>query len=194
LSRLDRALRALDEAHGGDPVRESVGGREWPRELLYAERMTQWVGRLAPEASDALRLAARAQHLRRWEIPRRDYPGGRRGYLRWRTRLYGHQAKCAASILRDAGHDETTIGRVCAMLRKEGLRRDPEAQLLEDAACLVFLEHDLPGFAREHEPDKVVDVLRKTWLKMSPAAHRAALALPLAAEERTLVRRALAQP
>jgi hypothetical protein len=189
--RFRAAIARIDAAHAEDPSREVVDGREVPRELLYAERMTRWLERLAPEASEALRLAVRAQHLRRWSIPRDRYPMDRHGYLRWRTELAREHAESTGEILRAVGYDEETIRRVQALLRKQGLRTNEETQILEDAACLVFLEHDFAAFARKQEEAKLIEILRKTWLKMSPRAHTAALALPLAPEHRSLVERAL---
>lgn len=187
--RLAVAIAALDAANAADP-RRTPDGR--PVEVVYAERMSAALARLVPDASEALRLAVRAQHLRRWEIPRDRYPRDRRGYLAWRTALYRHHADAAAPILRAAGYDETTVGRVGSLLMKQRLRDDPEAQALEDCACLVFLEHHLAEFAAAHDEAKVLDIIRKTWRKISPRGREAALALDLPPAARTLVERALA--
>jgi len=195
--RFARALAAIDAANAQDPnpdpIPDAPGGAGVPAGLAYGRRMTAWVERLKPDASQALRLAARAQHIRRWEIPRADYPEGRDGYLRWRTRLKRHHAKIAAAILQDAGYDAATIERVQALLRKRGVKTDPETQTLEDAACLVFLETGLAEFARSHDPQKVVGILRKTWGKMSDAGRSAALELDLPDEARALVAEALGE-
>ncbi|UCH73347.1 MAG: DUF4202 domain-containing protein [Rhodospirillales bacterium] len=191
--RLEAAFAAFDEANAADPNKVAAGGREWPKELVYARQMTGWLERFAPRASEALRLAARCQHIRRWEIPRDDYPRDRIGYLKWRTELKRMHAQIAGEILELVGYDDATIGRVQSLLKKERLKSDPEAQTLEDVVCLVFLENWFADFSRQHEPGKVVDIVAKTWKKMSPAGHRAALALveDLPADARVLVERAL---
>jgi hypothetical protein len=153
--------------------------------------MSEWLERLEPNASEALRLAVRAQHIRRWTIARSDYPMDRSGYLRWRAALAKLHAETAGRILREAGYDEDTVRRVAALIRKERLKLDPEAQLLEDVACLVFLENYFADFASRHDEIQVVEILRKTWKKMSGRGHAAALALPLAPHARALVERAL---
>lgn len=192
--RFARAMAAIDAANAADPNVVEAGGRKVAKEVLYAEQMTRWLGRLAPGASEALRLAVRAQHIRRWEIPRDDYPRDRVGYLKWRTDLKHFHARLAGGILEEAGYDAETIGRVQALLKKERLKQDPEAQTLEDAACLVFLENYFADFAKEHDEDKIVSILRKTWKKMSPAAREMALALEMPESAHALVEKALAAP
>ncbi|SMF36281.1 protein of unknown function [Tistlia consotensis] len=179
--RLTAAYVAIDAANAEDPRREAgAGGEELPRELLYGRRMTAWLERLYPEAGTALRLAARAQHIRRWEIPRRDYPDGRTGYLRWRRELQRRHAGHAAAILAGVGYPPETIERVRALLQKQGAGRDPDVARLEDAICLVFLESELTAFVARHPSEKIVEILRKTWVKMTPVGQAAArrLALP----------------
>lgn len=192
--RLEAALAAFDEVNAEDPNQVEAEGLKWPKELLYARQMTRWLERFAPDASEALRLAARCQHIRRWQIPRNSYPRDRIGYLKWRTELKQLHARVAGKILADVGYGHDTIARVQSLLKKERLKSDPEAQTLEDVVCLVFLENWFDDFSKQHEPDKVVDIVAKTWKKMSPAGHRAALALAgnLPAEARALVERALA--
>jgi hypothetical protein len=193
-SRFKAAIAAFDAANADDPNVVDVRGVEIPKELLYAHQMTRWLGRLVPDASEALKLAARSQHIRRWEIPRGGYPMDRTGYLKWRTELKNFHATVAGEILAGAGYDEATVARVQSLLRKERLKRDPEAQQLEDVVCLVFLENYFADFSKQHDPNKVIDIVRKTWTKMSPAGHEAALALELPAEARALVEKALAGP
>src|SRR3954466_9275916 len=136
--RFAEAIRRFDAANAEDPNREAdESGALVSSELLYARRMTAWLARLYPDASEALRLAARAQHLRRWMIARDRYPIDRAGYHRWRTALYSFHAEQAGAILRECGYDETTVARVGSLLRKERLKADAEAQALEDVACLV---------------------------------------------------------
>src|SRR5262245_41082033 len=138
--RFQAAIARFDAANAEDPNKERFQGREYPKELLYAERMTAWLERLAPDASEALQLAVRSQHLCRWKIPRDQYPRDRTGYLRWRTDLQKFHAEQAGNILHEVGYDETLIARVQSLLRKQRLKQDPETQTLEDVACLVFLE------------------------------------------------------
>jgi hypothetical protein len=191
--RFARAVAAFDAANAEDPHTITQGGETAPKELLYARQMTAWLDRLAPEASETLKLAARCQHIRRWAIPRDDYPKDRTGYLRWRTDLKNFHAEHAGEILMSVGYDDATIARVKALLRKQRLKRDPESQLLEDVVCLVFLENTFLDFSRQHDDAKVIDIVRKTWDKMSSAGHDAALTLDLPAEARRLVAAALAE-
>ena len=174
------AIARFDAANAEDPNRESVGGRGRPKELLYAERLTAMLARYAPDAPEALRLAARCQHIQRWKIPRADYPMTRPGYHQWRTRLRDFHADLAATILREAGYDETIVARVRSLIRKEALKTDPEVQALEDVVDLVFLESYLGDFVAKH-PDydeaKFVDILKKTAIKMSARGREAALTL-----------------
>jgi len=177
--RLRRALEAFDRANAADPHRELVDGQEVPKELIYGRRMSEWLERLCPDASEALRLAARCQHIERWVTPRESYPAGRVGYLTWRRDLKRYHADRAGEILSGLGYSDGVAARVQALVRKERLKQDEDAQTLEDVVCVVFLAHYLVDFAEKHPSDKVVEILRKTWAKMSPAGREAALALPL---------------
>ena len=184
--RLDRALAQFDAANAADPNREVVDGRSRPKELLYAERLTAMMARVAPDATETLRLAARCQHIERWTIPRATYPMTRAGYRQWRTRLSDYHAQRAGAILRDAGYDAASIARVASLIRKEALKTDLEAQTLEDVVALVFLESYLDDFVATHpawDEAKFVDILQKTARKMSAQGRAAALtiiALPAA--------------
>ncbi len=191
MDRLERAMEALDALHAEDPERIAIGCEEVPAELAYARRMSAALATLVAQPSEALRLAARAQHLCRWRLPRASYPEGKGGYHAWRREEQRRHAALAAETLRAAGYDEATIARVEALVAKKELARDPEAQALEDAACLVFLEHHAADFARGREEAQLVDILRKTWRKMSPRAHELALALALPPEVRALLERTL---
>lgn len=176
--RFRAAIAAFDAANAQDPRREpDAAGTDQPRELLYARRMTEMLERFAPDAPEPVWLAARCQHIRRWEIPRDAYPRTPEGYKAWRNRLMDFHASTAGAMLRAAGYDDATIARVRSLLRKERLKRDPGAQLLEDVVGLVFLEHYLEGFVAEH-PEygeaKLADILKKTWAKMSPRGRAAA--------------------
>jgi hypothetical protein len=191
-TRFDEALARIDAANAEDPTLTVVNGVAFPHELHYARRMTEWLGRLEPDASEALRLAVRCQHLCRWTIPRSQFPMTRLGYLQWRSTLARFHADKAAEILRAVGFEDDAVARVQSLVRKERIKTDPEAQTLEDVACLVFLEDELADFARRHDEDKVVRILQKTWGKMSKRGHEAALALGLSSAERELLRKALA--
>ena len=192
VDRLQRALDAFDRANAADPNLENVDGKDLPKELIYGRRMSAWLDRLCPEASEALRLAARCQHIERWVKPRATYPDGRIGYLAWRRDLKRYHADRARGILAELGYPEAVITRVQALVRKERLKQDEEAQTLEDVVCVVFLAHHLSDFARRHESAKVVEILRKTWAKMSPVGRDAACALPLDPALEGLLRAALA--
>ena len=173
------AIAAFDKANTEDPNIVSTDGGEQPKELCYSQRMSDMQERYAPEASEAVKLAVRAQHIQRWKIPRTDYPMDRHGYLQWRTRLYKFHAEIASGIMKKVGYGDEIITRVMAMLSKKGLKVNAEAQLLEDIVGLVFIEHYLVGFAAHHpeyHDNKLVRIIRKTWQKMSPRAHAFALA------------------
>lgn len=191
--RLQRAIEALDALHAQDPVKVEIGGRTIADELLYAERMTEALAKLDPAPSEALAIAVRAQHLCRWRLPRDRYPEGKAGYHAWRREAARQHAELAASTLREAGYDEATIARVTSLIEKKNRARDPEAQALEDAACLVFLEHHLEPFAAGRDDAQMVEILQKTWRKMSSQARALALGLPLTGRSRALVAKALAE-
>ena len=180
--RFAAAVRRIDAANAEDPLQ---------KELVYSQRMTAWLERIEPGASEALRLAARAQHIRRWMIPRSSYPMDRVGYLTWRTTLYKFHAEEVSQILHEVGYDEGTIARVASLVRKERIKTDPEAQTLEDVICLVFLENYFAEFALGHDEEKVVGILRKTWKKMSERGRAEALKLEMPPEARRLVDKAL---
>ncbi len=187
-----RAIEQIDAVHSLDPTRVSYGELTMAAELLYAHRMTQWLDKLYPDASEALQLAVRAQHIRRWEVPRGSYPMDRAGYHRWRTGLYSFHAKVTAEILTTVGYDSSTIERVKSLLKKERLKTDPKTQALEDVICVVFLENYFAEFAARHDEQKVIGILRRTWAKMSPVGREAALKLPMPPEAAALVGKALA--
>jgi hypothetical protein len=182
--RFDQAIAAIDAVNAEDPNE---------KEPLHARLVTEWVRRLRPDAGEELLLAARAHHIRRWASPRSSYPDGRAGYLRWRRDLHQAHARDVAEILSTAGYDEATIVRVQDLVRKKGLGKDPDAdvQVLEDALCLVFIETQFRELADRLEPDKMVDVTRKTLVKMSDEAKTHALSLDLPPEDRAVVEQAL---
>lgn len=177
--RFEQAVRDFDAAHVEDPERVSTSAGERPWSVHYHARLAHWVDVLAPDASEPLRLAARCQHIRRWSIPRSDFPEGPLGYKKWRSTLALFHADEAESALRAAGYDDSVVERVRALLIKKGLKSDAEVMAFEDAICLTFLENQLASFATRHERDKLIDILQKTWAKMTPRGH--AVAMDLAA-------------
>lgn len=186
-----RARQLIDTAHAADPTRAPSGRAA---ELIYADRMEAWVARLVQNAPPLLRLAARCQHLERWTVPRATFPLDRPGYLQWRRSLYTKQAERARALLIEAGVPASEAAEVATWVSKSGLKTNPGTQTLEDAACLVFLENEIGAFAAQHADyprEKFVDILRKTWRKMSPAAQQAALALELPPAIAALVREAV---
>lgn len=187
-----RARQLIDAAHAGDPVRTAAGQ---PAELAYADAMERWVTALDPKAEALLRLAARCQHLERWRVPRSTFPLDKPGYHAWRRTLYTQQAERARSLLLESGLCADQADEVAVWVSKNGLKTNPGTQMLEDAACLVFLQQEIEGFAAQHADyprEKFIDILRKTWRKMSAPAQAAALKLELPPAISALVRDAVA--
>ncbi|MDH3484603.1 MAG: DUF4202 domain-containing protein [Myxococcales bacterium] len=191
MSRFEEAIRRFDQANAQDPRSEMVNGQPLPSGLIYGQRMSTRLVVFAPDAPETVKLAARAQHIRRWEVPRDTYPEGRAGYLKWRTDLYKRHGDIAGAILKDVGYDDTTIERVKTLLRKRGLKTDPDVQLLEDVICLVFLQHYFHDFAKQHPEEKLITIVQKTWKKMTEKGHEAALKLDYAPEDLSLIQKAL---
>ena len=189
--RFSKAVARFDAENSRDPNQVVVDGITHPQELLYAIRLTDCVARLQPNASEQLLLAARCQHICRWTIPRSNYEMNRAGYLRWRTELKQFHASKSEEILREVGYDDELISRVREMNLKKNLGRDPECQVLEDALCLITLQYQLSDLVAKTDPVKMVEILRKTWKKMSPAAHAAALKLSYTDAEKELLNQAL---
>jgi hypothetical protein len=172
------AIAAIDKANAEDPNRETADGKEYPKELLYSHRMTEMQERYIPDASEAVKLAVRAQHIQRWKIPRSSYPMDKQGYLQWRTGLYKFHADAVGEIMKNAGYDDEMMERVRKIVGKKGLKVNPETQLMEDVVDLVFIEHYLTGFVAQHpeyDEAKWIPIIRKTWQKMSSNAHEFAL-------------------
>lgn len=190
--RFEAALRRFDLENSRDPNKVLLGGIEQPRELVYATWLTDCVLKLQPEASEELRLAARCQHLCRWMIPRDTYPMTRAGYLQWREALKKFHAQKAGEILREAGYPEETIARVQSLNLKKDFPQDPETRVLEDALCLVFLEHQFGELARKSSEQKMINALKKSWKKMTPAAQTYARGLVYDPLEKELLAKALA--
>jgi hypothetical protein len=194
MGRYQALIAAIDAANADDPRKVAVDGAERPFEIVYAERMSARLCALYPDASELLKIATRAQHLRRWEIAREDYPLGRHGYNEWRKACRVHHARLVGELMRARGYDDAAADHVGALIRKEKLKKDPESQALENIAAIVFLEHYFDNFHekyKDYDDDKIVDILGKTLCKMSPKGHAAALALPLPERTRGLVAAAI---
>ncbi len=177
---LEQAIALIDEANSEDPNKDTDNdGKEWPKELLYSHRMTDMLNRFKPDADEVHQISMRAQHITRWKSARSDYPMDRKGYHRWRSDLYTFQADAAADIMQQVGYDEESIERVKKAIGKRGIKSNPDTQLLEDIADLVFIEHYMLEFAGKHgeySEEKWIDIIQKTWRKMSDEAHEFALA------------------
>ena len=190
-TKFERAIAQFDALNSKDPNIEVFEGKNYPKEVLYAQRMSHSLSAFDPNASEVLQLAARCQHLCRWEIARSEYPTGKVGYHQWRNSLKMLHADKANEVLTTIGYNEEVIERVQFLVLKKQLKKDAETQTLEDVICLVFLEFYFMPFAAKHTEEKVIDILRKTWRKMSAEGQAAALKLPLSEEAKTLVRKAL---
>jgi hypothetical protein len=189
--RFASAIEQIDVTNAADPNRELFAGRELAKEIVYSQRMTEWLSRLEPNASEALRLAVHGQHICRWTIPRESYPMDRVGYLKWRADCKLMHAEKLGEILTSVGYEHSIIERVQSLVKKEHLKADPETQLLEDVVCLVFLENYFAAFSTQHDEAKLIEIVRKTWKKMSERGHAAALGLPLTEETNAIVGKAL---
>lgn len=189
--KLLEAFRLFDEANSKDPNSEVVNGKTYPKEALYASRMTDTLNKFELKASEALKLTARCQHICRWEIPRESYEMNRTGYLRWRQELKKFHAQKAKKILVDLNYDEAVISQVEFLLLKKQLKKNHETQTLEDVICLVFLEYYFEPFAKKHSDEKVINILQKTWRKMSEKGQQAALQLSFSEKSGNLVQKAI---
>jgi hypothetical protein len=176
--KLELVLNLIDEANAQDPNREIWQRQTYPKELLYGMRMTACLEKFHPAPCEILQIAARGQHIRRWEIPRNSYPETREGYLKWRTRLYGFHADQVTGLMDQVGYGEEELQRADKILQKRGMHTDPEVQTIEDVACLVFLEFTLPSFVEQADQEKLPGIVRKTWKKMSENARSVAITLP----------------
>jgi len=190
--RFEAAIRKFDAANSDDPNVEVADGISYPKEVLYAQRMSACLQEVAPQASEPLQLAVRCQHIRRWVIPRQDFAMDRAGYHKWRNRLKQYHAELAGQLLQEVGYGSELIARVQALVQKQQLQHDPEVQLLEDVICLVFLRYYFLDFAAQHPEEKVIDIVQKTWRKMTPEGHALALQLDLPPDAQALVAKALA--
>lgn len=197
-SRLACVLGRIDEANRADPEREMVDGELLPREYAYSLHMTRWLWSLEPAPSELMQIACRAQHIERWKLPRSDWPAGRKGYYQWRQACARMHGRRAAELMAACGYPETDCQRVQTILGKRELRHDADTQLLEDVACMVFLEKYFAGFYEQkadYDRSKWLRILRRTWDKMSPRGQQAALALAagLPAHLQALLQEAVAE-
>ena len=189
--RLRQLLERIDQLNREDPNTELVEEIPQPRELLYAQRLSEWVKRLDPNPSEALQIAARAQHIQRWTIPRDRYERNRQGYLRWRETLKAFHIDTTARLMREAGYAEEMIAQVSRLMSKRHLKEDVDTQTLEDALCLVFLETQLAELREKTPDEKMRDILRKTWQKVSERGRTVALQLPWSDEDRAWLQQAI---
>jgi len=192
-NRFVRVIAAIDAANARDPNTIEVEGRLEPAELVYGRRMSDTLTRMAPDASEHLRIAVRGQHIERWTSPRKGYPDGRTGYLQWRKHLAEFHASRVAELMAAAGFGADDVARVRSLVRKERLKSDAEAKMLEDVACVVFLEHYLGAFMTKTGEEKLAGILAKTWNKMSPLGHEHALKLVLPPRVSVLLQQGLAR-
>jgi hypothetical protein len=193
-SRFDAVIAAIDAANADDRRKTEVDGKARPYEVVYSERMTARLAEMYPDASEVLRIAARAQHIRRWDIPRGKYPEGRNGYNDWRKACREHHGEVISKIMSQHGYSQYDIGRVVMLIKKEQLKKDRESQALENVVDVVFVEHyfdEFLGKYSQYDDDKIIDIVGKTLRKMSPKGHQAALSLDLPERTRDLIMKAV---
>ncbi len=191
LTRFQHAISAIDQKNSDDPNMVTWEGKSFPKELLYSMRMSDCLDEFAPDASEALQLAVRAHHICRWKIERSEFPQGRSGYLKWRNKLKVMHADLTSTILSEVGYEKEFISNVSDLILKKGLKKNAQAQMLEDVICLVFLEYYLEDFTRKTPREKVTEILRKTWRKMSLDARERALKIAYIDEIKNLVNTAI---
>jgi hypothetical protein len=190
-TKYEATLALIDQAHAQDPRKIVIDGHSEPFELHYSQKMSHYLEKRLPNPPDTLRLAIRAQHLRRWEVPRNSYAMNKQGYYGWRTYLKKRQADVARQMCLESGYSTEDAERVAALIRKENLKKDEETQVLEDVACLVFLDEQFVEFEKLHDEEKIIDILRKTWVKMSERGHELALEISISERAKSLVMKAL---
>jgi len=191
-TQLQQVVEKIDQINDQDPNRDNdpeLGTQASTK--LYGMRMSAMLQSFYPQASDLVRIAARAQHIKRWEYPRSDYPQGRKGYMQWRTHLYEVHARITSELMQQCGYSKPQCAHVEKMLKKRGLKKDPDVQTLEDIICLVFIRYYLSSFMQQHEEEKIIDIIRKTAAKMSPYALACTQKLDLAQEVTEVLGKAL---
>lgn len=189
--RFEATIKAIDQANSEDPHVVLVGGKEISKELLYSQRMTETLFQYDGEPQEALQLAARGQHIRRWTIPRDEYPMDRKGYLQWRTKLKLMHAGLMEEIMTTNGYEAEIIKQVKLLINKNKLKTDLASQQLEDVVCLVFLKHYFTDFLQKHDDDKVISILQKTWQKMTEKGRNQALQIAFDGKAAELITSAL---
>jgi len=192
-SQFETALDLIDQENALDPNKVMVAGKEYPKELLYSQRMTEVLFATTSKPTEELQIAIRAQHIRRWAITRKNYPMDRVGYYRWRNDLKTMHAEVVSQILEKVGYTEKFIDRVAFLVNKKDIKKDSETQMLEDVVCLVFLQYYMEDFIAKHEDEKVIGIFRKTWKKMSPQGQETALKIKFSSRSEGLIREAIAE-
>lgn len=190
-TRFESAMALIDKKNAEDVNKYHEYGIDFPKELLYSQRMTQKLLQYKADASEELQIAAHAQHICRWKIPRNDYPMDRVGYLKWRETLKKMHADITSEILKTVGYDSKFIDRVAFLINKKLIKKDDESQIIEDVICLVFLEYYFEEFADKHDDEKLIDILKKTWHKMSEKGHTAALKINFSNKSLSLIKQAI---
>jgi hypothetical protein len=193
MSRLEKAFKLFDDYNKQDPNILSWNGLQFPAEYFYALQLHEWVKKLEPAAGEALLLASRSQHIGRWQIPRENYPMNKAGYLTWRMTLAKFHADTAASLMKEAGYEEELIAEVQHIILKKNLKSDHAVQVMENALCLVFLEFQYHDFIINHDDDKVIRIIQKSWRKMTEPGRAAALKLHFDARGKSLIVQALGE-
>lgn len=186
-----QAMEAFDSANSKDPNFIEVNGFEKPYELIYANWLYEWVMKLNPNAIEELQLAAKCQHIKRWEIPRSKYPEGLKGYTKWKKELAEYHADEASKILKQVGYEEAVVERVRSINLKKNLKADSNVQTMEDALCLVTLQYQIEGFSLKHDDEKMIGIIQKTWAKMSDRAKEEALKLSYSERVLSLIKKAI---
>lgn len=188
----EKAINLIDQFNREDPNYEVWQGESYPKEFLYSQRMSECLNDFAPNATLSLKIAARAQHIGRWKIPRSAYPDDRKGYLKWRNELKAMHASITAEILQKSNFSNAFIEEVSDLIQKKNLKKNPDTQTLEDVICLVFLKYYLEDFSQKKDDSKLIEILKKTWRKMSEEGQNAAATLSLSARVNQLINKALA--
>lgn len=191
MEKLAKAFQLFDNYNKKDPTIFMWRKQPYPQEYFLALKLYEWVLKLSPDASEVLLLASRSQHIGRWEIPRETYPEGREGYLKWRKVLAAYHADKSAEIMLEAGYEALDIERVKEIILKKKIKADHEVQIIENALCLVFLEYQYEDFYPRHT-DKIVQILKKSLLKMDTEGHRFALSLSYSEQGKHYIKEALA--
>ena len=187
-----QAMEAFDTANSKDPNFIEVNGFEKPYELIYSNWLYEWIMKLNPNAIEELQLAAKCQHIKRWEIPRSKYQDGLKGYTKWKKELAEYHADEAGKILKQVGYDEVVVDRVRSINLKKNLKADSDVQTMEDALCLVTLQYQIEGFSLKHDDEKMIGIIKKTWAKMSDRAKEEALKLSYSERVLSLIKNAIA--